>query len=99
MVSYHHDGLPFEVSDSGPQEGDLVIALHGFPETCRSWDALTPLLTGPNTTRQLSLACSSSTPRRTESARGKSRERPSPGRLTPPGRRSPDRAMSSTSAQ
>jgi pimeloyl-ACP methyl ester carboxylesterase len=44
--SYHHDGLHFEVSDSGPQEGDLVIALHGFPETCRSWDDLTPLLTG-----------------------------------------------------
>jgi pimeloyl-ACP methyl ester carboxylesterase len=43
--SYHHDGLRFEVSDSGPQEGDLVIALHGFPETCRSWADLTPLLT------------------------------------------------------
>ena len=46
MDSYHHDGLRFEVSDSGPQEGDLVIALHGFPETRRSWDNLTPLLTG-----------------------------------------------------
>ena len=45
MDSYHHDGLRFEVCDSGPREGDLVIALHGFPETCRSWDDLTPLLT------------------------------------------------------
>lgn len=45
MDSYHHDGLRVEVSDSGLQEGDLVIALcNGFPETCRSWDALTPLL-------------------------------------------------------
>ena len=46
MDSFHHDGLRFEVSDSGPQEGDLVIALHGFPRTRRSWDDLTPLLTG-----------------------------------------------------
>lgn len=46
MDHYTHDGLRFEVSDSGPPVGDLVIALHGFPETCRSWDVLTPLLTG-----------------------------------------------------
>ncbi len=31
MDSYHDDGLRFEVSDSGPKEGNLVIALHGFP--------------------------------------------------------------------
>jgi pimeloyl-ACP methyl ester carboxylesterase len=44
MESYDHDGLHFEVSDSGPRDGPTVIALHGFPETRRSWDRVTPLL-------------------------------------------------------
>ncbi len=45
MESYEQDGLRFEVSDSGPRDGPIVIALHGFPETRRSWDRMTPRLT------------------------------------------------------
>ncbi len=44
MDFYEHDGLRFEVADSGPPDGPLVIALHGFPETRRSWDRVTPFL-------------------------------------------------------
>jgi pimeloyl-ACP methyl ester carboxylesterase len=45
MDSYEHDGLLFEISDSGPRDGPTVIALHGFPQTFHSWDRVTPLLT------------------------------------------------------
>ena len=45
MDSFQHDGCRFEVADSGPPDGPVVIALHGFPETNRSWDRVTPLLT------------------------------------------------------
>ncbi len=37
MDSYRHDGLTFDVSESGPEEGRLVIALHGFPEDRLAW--------------------------------------------------------------
>lgn len=45
MEEYEHGGLWFDVSDSGPPDGPVVIALHGFPETRRAWEKLTPLLT------------------------------------------------------
>jgi len=45
VESYRYDGLRFEVSDSGPSDGPLVIALHGFPENRGSWDRVTPFLT------------------------------------------------------
>jgi pimeloyl-ACP methyl ester carboxylesterase len=45
MEFYEHGGLRFEVADSGPRAGPLVIALHGFPENHHSWDRMTPLLT------------------------------------------------------
>jgi pimeloyl-ACP methyl ester carboxylesterase len=46
LHSYVRDGLTFEVSDDGPAEGRVVIALHGFPEDRHCWSGLTPQLTG-----------------------------------------------------
>jgi pimeloyl-ACP methyl ester carboxylesterase len=37
--------LTFDVRVDGPEEGRPVLLLHGFPETCTSWAAVTPLLT------------------------------------------------------
>jgi len=45
MESYEHDGLRFDVTESGPPDGPVVIALHGFPATHHSWHAVTPILT------------------------------------------------------
>jgi pimeloyl-ACP methyl ester carboxylesterase len=30
----------FEVNDRGPIDGEIVVLLHGFPQTARSWDAV-----------------------------------------------------------
>lgn len=38
--------LVFDVRVDGPEDGRPVLLLHGFPETSRSWAAVTPLLTG-----------------------------------------------------
>ena len=40
MDSYTHNGLTFEVSDTGPAGGRPVICLHGFPEDRHCWDEL-----------------------------------------------------------
>jgi pimeloyl-ACP methyl ester carboxylesterase len=45
-TSFTNDGLTFEVSDDGPVDGRVVIALHGFPEDRQSWTPLTDQLTG-----------------------------------------------------
>ena len=45
LTTFGNDGLTFDVRDSGPLEGDVLIALHGFPQTSSSWSAVTPLLT------------------------------------------------------
>ena len=45
LVAYEHEGLTFDVSDRGPKDGRVVVALHGFPQTSRSWDQVTPYLT------------------------------------------------------
>jgi pimeloyl-ACP methyl ester carboxylesterase len=42
---FSRDGLSFDVTDSGPADGPVVVALHGFPENRTSWDVMTPLLT------------------------------------------------------
>ncbi|MDQ2677958.1 MAG: alpha/beta fold hydrolase [Actinomycetota bacterium] len=42
---FERDGLTFHVRDKGPQAGTPVILLHGFPETSRTWDLITPALT------------------------------------------------------
>lgn len=44
-ISTHlHDGLRFDVSDEGPENGEVVLLLHGFPQTSSCWDAVVPLL-------------------------------------------------------
>ncbi len=40
MDHYSHDGLTFEVTDTGPTDGRPVIMLHGFPEDRHCWDRL-----------------------------------------------------------
>ncbi len=32
-----HDGLTFDVLDTGPIDGDVVVLLHGFPQRAASW--------------------------------------------------------------
>ncbi|MDQ1686655.1 MAG: hypothetical protein QOC82_3392 [Frankiaceae bacterium] len=45
MQEYRNGDLTFDVDDSGPADGDVVVLLHGYPENRTSWHALTPLLT------------------------------------------------------
>jgi pimeloyl-ACP methyl ester carboxylesterase len=45
LRNFTHDGLLFDVLDDGPRAGDVVIALHGFPQLSSCWDAVTPVLT------------------------------------------------------
>lgn len=40
ITSYTHDGLTFDVLDTGPLDGPVVILLHGFPERASSWTAI-----------------------------------------------------------
>lgn len=44
ITRYTHDGLTFDVIDSGPIDGDVVVLLHGFPERASSWDAVSARL-------------------------------------------------------
>ncbi len=50
MDTYTHDGLTFDVTDSGPVNssaadgGDVVVLLHGFPQDASAWADVTPLL-------------------------------------------------------
>lgn len=45
LQSFVNEGLRFDVNDSGPADADVIIALHGFPQTSASWDGVTPILT------------------------------------------------------
>lgn len=45
MHEYERGELTFDVDDSGPSDGPVVVLLHGFPENRGSWAAVTPLLT------------------------------------------------------
>src|SRR4051812_45426012 len=45
MQRFTNGDLTFDVDDSGPAEGDVVVLLHGYPENRTSWQAVTPLLT------------------------------------------------------
>lgn len=42
LIEFHHDGLRFDVIDAGPQDGEVIIALHGFPQRATSWSTVTP---------------------------------------------------------
>ncbi|MEV7552201.1 alpha/beta fold hydrolase [Amycolatopsis sp. NPDC089917] len=42
--SFDHDGLVFDVRDTGPLDGPVVVLLHGFPQTSTSWAETAALL-------------------------------------------------------
>ena len=44
ITRFERDGLVFDVSDSGPLEGPVVLLLHGFPERGTCWRDVVPLL-------------------------------------------------------
>ncbi|MCF8589409.1 alpha/beta fold hydrolase [Gordonia sp. HY285] len=45
MDTFTRNGLTFDVTDSGPADGEPVILLHGFPQTASSWSQVSELLT------------------------------------------------------
>lgn len=44
MDGFAHDGLRFDVTDTGPADGEAVALLHGFPQTPGSWSGVVPHL-------------------------------------------------------
>ncbi|MGI8678712.1 MAG: alpha/beta fold hydrolase [Jatrophihabitans sp.] len=44
MNTYARGELVFDVTDTGPAAGEVVVLLHGFPQNRHSWAALTPHL-------------------------------------------------------
>ena len=44
LSRYDRGGLPFDVRDRGPEGGDAVVLLHGFPQDGTCWDAVVPAL-------------------------------------------------------
>ena len=44
LAGYEHDGLIFDVTDTGAVEGDPVVLLHGFPERASCWREVAPRL-------------------------------------------------------
>lgn len=45
MDQYRRGELLFDVTDSGPADGPVVVLLHGFPQQNTSWAQIAPLLT------------------------------------------------------
>ena len=45
LTKFDHEGYRFDVCDSGPVTGPVIIALHGFPQLGSCWAAVTPPLT------------------------------------------------------
>ena len=41
---FANDGFAFPLRDEGPIDGEVVVLLHGFPQTSKSWDAVTTRL-------------------------------------------------------
>lgn len=44
LTSYTRVGLTFDVTDTGPLDGDPVVLLHGFPERATSWEGVSARL-------------------------------------------------------
>ena len=44
-TTVERDGLVFDVTTAGPPDGEPVVLLHGFPQSARCWEAVTPALT------------------------------------------------------
>jgi pimeloyl-ACP methyl ester carboxylesterase len=42
---FSRQGLCFDVTDSGPRDGEVAVLLHGWPQDHTAWDRVTPLLT------------------------------------------------------
>jgi pimeloyl-ACP methyl ester carboxylesterase len=42
--SFCRDGLTFDVIDAGPEDGEPVVLLHGFPQDATAWNRMTPAL-------------------------------------------------------
>ncbi|MFV8247315.1 alpha/beta fold hydrolase [Mycolicibacterium peregrinum] len=45
MDQYRRGEFVFDVTDSGPADGPVVVLLHGFPQQNTSWAQIAPLLT------------------------------------------------------
>ncbi|MDQ6697689.1 MAG: alpha/beta fold hydrolase [Actinomycetota bacterium] len=45
MQTFTHDGFTFDLVDSGPPDGRVVILLHGFPQSKAAWSEVAPHLT------------------------------------------------------
>src|SRR6478672_995505 len=42
MNEFRNGDLVFDVRDEGPADGEVVILLHGFPQTKAAWDDVIP---------------------------------------------------------
>lgn len=40
ITSFRHEGLGFDVVDSGPPQGPVAVLLHGFPQRNTCWDGV-----------------------------------------------------------
>ena len=40
MDTFTHDGLTFDITDSGPSDGPVAVLLHGFPQDRTAWDGV-----------------------------------------------------------
>lgn len=40
MTGFSNGACTFEVTDAGPIDGEIVVLLHGFPQTTKSWAAV-----------------------------------------------------------
>ncbi len=45
VEQFRHGQHVFEVSDAGPADGQVVVLLHGHPQSNSAWDAVIPRLT------------------------------------------------------
>ncbi|MGZ6804575.1 MAG: alpha/beta fold hydrolase [Nocardioidaceae bacterium] len=45
MDHFTRNGLTFDVTDSGPADGEVVVLLHGWPQDRHAYDRVIPLLT------------------------------------------------------
>lgn len=44
LTQFTHDGLCFDVADTGPIDGTVIVLLHGWPQTAKCWDSVAALL-------------------------------------------------------
>ena len=44
IQNFTRQGLRFDVLDQGPEDGPVVILLHGFPQDAHCWDQVAAML-------------------------------------------------------